>query len=60
MTLAVEKQEGGSLWLVMLPSPNEPSVRLARFIDREAADLWKLTHDRSMLMAREVGRMGVG
>lgn len=58
MTLAVEKHEGNSLWLVEV-DPRGPSKRLARFVDVEAIERWRKAHNDAILAAREVGRMNL-
>lgn len=58
MTLAVERHEVGSLWLVAV-DPKGPSRKIAKFIDAEAVGLWLAIHNSAILSAREVGRAGL-
>lgn len=58
MTLAVERHEVGSLWLVSL-DPKGPSRRIAKFIDAEAVGVWLKVHNDAILAARETGRSGL-
>lgn len=58
MTLAVEKHEGGSLWLVVI-DPKGPSRRLARFVDAAAVGSWIAHHNMSLMAAKETGRQNL-
>lgn len=58
MTLAVERHEGATLWLVEYDE-RMGSTRLAQFINPEAVKAWKAAHNAALLAAREVGRSGL-
>lgn len=58
LTLAVERHEGASLWLVLV-DPKGPSRRLAKFVDAAAVGSWIAHHNDALMVAREVGRTGL-
>lgn len=58
MTLAVEKHEANSLWLVVV-DPKGPSQRLARFVDAAAVGSWLAHHNASLIAAKETGRQNL-
>ena len=58
--LAVERHND-KLWLVLYKTPSTPDcILLAEFTSDEAGALWTQEHNRSMCMAREIGRAGIG
>jgi hypothetical protein len=59
MSLAIERDNTGEIWIIQVRDPAEPGRKLARLEDEAAARSFNYELSQSMAFAKASGEMGI-